>query len=529
MAAGNRLFTLYEFNRTQCSLAHGWPEHIGLHLQNDPFGMCPREIMAIELSCNLADTATPLHHPWRNCVGSCHAPVTLRADWQAQLKQAKADLDFRYVRFHGILSDDMGTLICQDEKSLYSFFNTDQIFDFLRTIDMRPVVELSFMPATLASGGNTVFRYRGNITPPKDYAQWGELIRKLVEHWVDRYGIEEVAQWYFEVWNEPNLDAFWTGGQEGYFKLYQTTADAIKSVDQRLRVGGPATAGNAWLEDFLSFCKGTDLPVDFVSTHYYPTDAFGQIGSDTVTQLEHASLDVMRTRALTAKHLTGDMPLLYTEWNITSNPRDPMHDHAMAAALAVRICMEVDDLVTAYSYWTFTDIFEENYFPSMPFHGGFGLLNLHGIAKPVYRAFEMMNSLGDQQFPVQQAVQNVAVWIAEEKADVTKTNILCINQAMPLRPIATEIVQLHLTGRPGKQVRKVTISRIDEENCNPELHWERMGQPEYLSHAQVEQLKAASVPMEKILPFAASANTVAIDVELPPQSLALLRVEWEVA
>lgn len=485
--------------------------------------------MTIQLSCDLTGAATPLHHPWRNCTGSCHAPVALRADWQAQLKRAKAELGFRYVRFHGILSDDMGTLICQNEKFLYSFFNTDQIFDFLRSIDMRPVVELSFMPSTLSSGGNTVFHYRGNITPPKDYAQWGELIRKLVAHWVDRYGIEEVAHWYFEVWNEPNLEAFWTGGQDGYFKLYQTTAEAIKSVDPRLRVGGPATAGNAWIEDFLDFCKRSDLPADFVSTHYYPTDAFGQIGSDTITQLEHAPLDVMRTRAQEVKNLTGDIPLLYTEWNITSNPRDPMHDRSMAAALAVRICMGVDDLVDAYSYWTFTDIFEENYFPSVPFHGGFGLMNLHGIAKPIYRAFQMMNSLGDQHFPVQQALQNVALWVAEEKADPTKTNVLCINQAMPRKPIAAEIMQLHLGGRPGKQVRSVTISRIDEDHCNPALCWERMGQPEYLSHAQVEQLQAASVPTEKMLSFTSAGTTVTLDIELPPQSLALLRVEWETA
>lgn len=485
--------------------------------------------MSVDLSCNLAEAATPLRHPWRECVGSCHATTALRADWQAQLKQAKEDLDFRYVRFHGILDDDMGTLICQDNRFLYSFFNTDQIFDFLRSIGMRPVVELSFMPSALSSGDSTVFHYRGNITPPKDYAEWSELIRRLVTHWVDRYGIEEVAQWYFEVWNEPNLTAFWTGGQEGYFKLYQTTVLAIKAIDPRLRVGGPASAQNAWVEEFLNFCKTNALPVDFVSTHYYPTDAFGQIGADTITQLEHASFDVMRNRAVAAKYLTGDTPLLYTEWNITSNPRDPLHDHAMAAALAVRIAMSVDDVVQAYSYWTFSDIFEENYFPSLPFHGGFGLLNLHGIAKPVYRAFEMMNCLGDQHFPVEQTLQNVMLWVAEQKADPTKTNVLCINQAMPRQPIDAEIVTLRLAGRMEKRVRSITISRVDENNCNPELHWQRMGRPEYLSHSQVAQLKAASVPVETSLPFIVTDDGVQIAIEMPPQSLALLCIQWELA
>jgi xylan 1,4-beta-xylosidase len=365
------------------------------------------------------------------------------------------------------------------------------------------------------------------VTPPRDYAQWGELIRRLVEHWVERYGIEEVAQWYFEVWNEPNLQAFWTGDQQAYFRLYQTTATAIKAIDERLQVGGPATAQNAWVEDFLKFCKDNKLPADFVSTHFYPTDAFGEIGADTITQLEHAPLDVMRSRALSAKEQAGGRPLLYTEWNITSNPRDPLHDQSFAAALAVRIAMSVDDVVDAYSYWTFSDIFEENYFPSVPFHGGFGLLNLHGIAKPIYRAFEMMQSLGDRHFPLQQSHENVVLWVGEQHADTTVTNVLCINQAMPRHAIATEMVELQLTARAGQRVHKVTIARIDEEHCNPLRLWQQMGQPEYLSAQQVAQLKAVSVPIETEIAFVADDSATSIKIELPPQSLAMARIHWE--
>lgn len=118
---------------------------------------------------------------------------------------------FRHVRFHGLLCDDMGTLIDERNQLLYSFFNADQIWDFLLSIGMRPFVELSFMPTTLASDDTTVFHYRANVTPPKDYQQWATLIHKLVTHWVQRYGVEEVRTWFFEVWNEPNLKAFWAG------------------------------------------------------------------------------------------------------------------------------------------------------------------------------------------------------------------------------------------------------------------------------------------------------------------------------
>jgi xylan 1,4-beta-xylosidase len=483
--------------------------------------------MTTLFSCKLDATPKPLVHPWQHTVGSCHAPTALRADWQAQLRTARDELGFRHVRFHGILCDDMGTLICQNEQFLYSFFNTDQIFDFLLSIGMKPIVELSFMPTTLASGGDTVFHYRANITPPKDYAQWGELMFKLVSHWVARYGIAEVAQWPFEVWNEPNLTAFWTGGKDAYFKLYRTTAEAIKRVDKRLQVGGPATAQNAWIDEFVQFCESHHIPADFISTHFYPTDAFGEIGADTITQLEHAPIGVMRERALAARAQSGDRPLYYTEWNITSNPRDPLHDQSFAGALAVRIAMSVDDVVDAYGYWTFSDIFEENYFPSLPFHGGFGLMNLHGIAKPIYRAFQFMRQLGDAQFAVEGTHENVALWIGEKNDDRASTNILLINQAMPRHAIAGEEVQVALSGVGARTARAVWVSRIDEDNCNPARAWQEMGQPEYLSAVAVDKIRAASVPQLITLPFSQTDDVVTIDVSLPPQSLALVNVEWE--
>lgn len=154
------------------------------------------------------------------------------------------------MRFHGLLSDDLGPVVRQHRGGLvFSFFNADRIIDFLLSIEMRPFVELSFMPTALASGSKTVFHYRGNVTPPRDYRQWSALIRTLLAHWVDRYGLREVAKWPFEVWNEPNLKAFWQGSRKDYFNLYQVTANAIKKVDPLLRVGGPATARDGWIDE----------------------------------------------------------------------------------------------------------------------------------------------------------------------------------------------------------------------------------------------------------------------------------------
>lgn len=483
--------------------------------------------MPIDFRCDLNALPSPLHHPWQDTVGSGHAPLALRADWQAQLKQARDELGFRYVRFHGLLSDDMGTLICQSDALLYSFFNIDRIFDFLLSIGMKPFVELSFMPDTLSSGGDVVFHYRGNVTPPKDYGRWGTLISKLAAHWVERYGIAEVASWRFEVWNEPNLKAFWTGTRDAYFKLYQTTAAALKAVAGNLPVGGPATADNAWLPEFLDFCKTSGAPADFVSTHYYPTDAFGKIGADTMTQLEEAPKDVMRLRALEARAQVGQRPLYYSEWNITSNPRDPLHDQSFAAACAVKICMSVDSIVDAYSYWTFSDIFEENYFPSVPFHGGFGLLNLYGIPKPIYRAFQLMRALGDEELPVDGSHETVAGWVGQDRGGaVTEVRALFVNQAMPRHAIADEAVRLRLAHSERKPPRSVSITRVDADNANPVRAWQAMGEPEYLSATQRDALLAASALVVRPCPFQVENGATVIAFDLPQHSVAQLHIEW---
>jgi xylan 1,4-beta-xylosidase len=488
------------------------------HAMSDPTLFC----------ADLRSPGSPLRQPWQWCVGSGHATLALRADWQAQLRQAHGDLGFRHVRFHGILDDDMGTLIMQDGQLLYSFFNTDRIFDFLLSIGMKPLVELSFMPRALSSGGDVVFHYQGNITPPRDYAQWGELVRRLADHWVDRYGIEEVSLWPFECWNEPNLSPFWTGDQAAYFELYRTTAQAIKSVDPRLRVGGPATAANAWIDEFLAYCGKTRAPVDFVSTHHYPTDPFGAVDVDAIAQLEHSPPGVMRARATEARASSGALPLYYTEWSISSNPRDPLRDSAFAAAFAARIAMSVDDLVDGYSYWTFSDIFEESHFPSVPFHGGFGMLNLYGIPKPVYRAFQMLRGLGDEQVATSGEHANVAIWVGRWAGGPDRSaRVLLINQAMPGHAIGSESVRVRLLHPPAMRPRATTVARLDADHANPERTWREMGSPTYLKPAQVETLVAASRTAPEVLPFRRGEGALEFDLVLAPQSVNSVHIEWQ--
>jgi xylan 1,4-beta-xylosidase len=474
-----------------------------------------------EFHCDLSTPATPLPHFWEHTVGSCHAPLALRADWQDHLRQCHAELGFRHVRFHGLLCDDVSTLVRHKGRLVYSFLNADRIIDFLLSIGVRPFVELSFMPSAIASGTKTLFHYRGNVTPPRDYDEWEELIRRLAAHWVERYGADEVRQWYFEVWNEPNLKDFWAGGQQDYFRLYVHTARALKRVDDGLRVGGPATAQEAWIDEFLDFCTIEGLPVDFVSTHHYPNDVLWYEDQDTETQLAASRRSQLREGIRASRSQARDWPLFYTEWNCSSNPRYPPQDEPYAAAFAIKSVLEAAGLLDCYSWWTFTDLFEENHFPSLPFHGGFGLLTVHGVPKPTYRAFQLLHHLGKELLPVEGAHPTADVWVVRKSGEIT---ILLTNHALPRHPVETVNVRVRLSGAP--KVQAAHVQRIDEDHANPKRTWQEMGEPEYLKTAEVERLREASRLVLQPQSFEQRDDCVEGEVVLPPHGVAAVTLTF---
>ena len=471
--------------------------------------------------CDLAEATIPLPHFWEHTVGSDHAPMALRADWQRDLKRAHDELGFRYVRFHGLLSDDMGTVVRENKKLLYSFFNCDQVFDFLLSIGMKPFVELSFMPGALASGDRTVFKYKANVTPPKDYKQWAALIEHFVSHCVERYGEREVAEWLFEVWNEPNLRIFWSGTQRDYFRLYRYTADAIKKVSNSFKVGGPATAKSEWIEDFVDFCERNDVPADFVSTHYYQNDGY-EDDSELDVQLFKSQRGIMREVAQNTRSHSRNRPVYYTEWNTSSNAFDPLHDEPYAAAAVASTIMEANGLVDGYGFWTFSDIFEENYLSSQAFHGGFGLLTLHGIPKPSYRTFELLHDLGERQSLVDGLHETVDCSVIQKDSSVT---VCLTNHTTPGHTIEKEEIQIRLDN--AREPKATRIQRVDEEHANAKRVWEEMGQPEYLSRKDVERLEEASQLVNEKQPMDFRDGSLFLKTTLPAHAIAAITVDFK--
>jgi xylan 1,4-beta-xylosidase len=337
-------------------------------------------------------------------VGAGRAAEGLRADWQRDLAIVRRECGFEYLRFHGLLQDELG-VYSEDRQGrpVYNFQYIDAVYDAILQTGMRPFVEFGFMPQKLASGEKTIFWWKGNITPPNDYNKWEKLIEALVRHWTERYGREEVRRWYFEVWNEPNLkDLFWSGDMTDYFKLYDATVRAVKNVSADYRVGGPATAGRGWISEMIDHAAKSHVPLDFITTHDYGVSGRGLDAEGNQRLFLDTSPDaiISGVRDVHSKIKTSSMPNLplhYTEWSTSYSPRDPVHDSYLSAAYIVSRLKGSEGYAQSMSYWTFTDIFEENGPVPSPFHGGFGLINFQGLRKPSFYAYQFLNRLGAEQ------------------------------------------------------------------------------------------------------------------------------------
>ena len=363
-------------------------------------GMAQAQTRTVQ--ADLAQVTGPHTQVPLRCVGAGRANEGLRADWQQQLATVQSEIGFKYIRMHGLLHDDMG--VYQEDKKgnpEYNFQYIDALYDALLKQHIRPFVELTFMPSQLASGPQTIFWWKGNITPPKDPAKWSALIHALVAHFKERYGAEEVQQWYFEVWNEPDLhDAFFSGSLEDYLALYKNTAEAVKAECPACRVGGPASAiPYAFEEAFEKYVVANKTPADFVATHAYGVnqgflDADGSAGTVLDPSPDAVSGRMQHSRELLQASGRPSMELHFTEWSSAYTPTDYMHDQYHQASYILDKIKRASPYVDSMSYWTFTDIFEENGPRFTPFHGGFGLMNLQGIRKPAFFAYRFLAQLG---------------------------------------------------------------------------------------------------------------------------------------
>jgi xylan 1,4-beta-xylosidase len=497
-----------------------------------------------QLTIDAKAATTPFPHFWEQTFGSGRAILALRESYREDLRTVKQATGFQSVRFHGIFNDEVGLydpdrqvknpgLAAQaaNDASVYNFSYVDEIYDGILAIGVKPYVEMSFMPRKLASDPAALhaFWYKPNVSPPKDYAAWDKMIRAFAQHLIDRYGLEEVATWKFEVWNEPNID-FWVGNpkQPTYFELYDHTARALKTVSARLQVGGPSTAQAAWVAPFLAHAKAENVPVDFVSTHVYANDtADNVLGTN-----ENVPRDTMVWRAVKMVHeeiansAYPKMPLIFSEYNASyANEPNVTDSDFMGPWLAnnIRLC---DGLTESMAYWAFSDVFEEQGVVRSPFYGGFGLLASDHIPKPSLNIFKALHKLGDKRLALasESALATVtagggvavALW---NYAPPTGTGAA---YTMPSGPVGS-IKTFAVTFSNVAQNAAVEVWRIDDDHGNVLKAFDAMGRPAGdLTKDQVAKLQAAGAmaPPERM-----RLNHGRLELTVPAHGLAVVTLE----
>ncbi|MGA7221947.1 MAG: hypothetical protein WBX16_03745 [Candidatus Acidiferrales bacterium] len=479
----------------------------------------PQQTASVEtIKVDLHAKGEPFPHFWEQMFGSGRAILALRENYQADLRTVQSVTDFRYVRFHAILNDEVGVY---DEdaagKPVYNFSYVDQIYDALLKNGVRPFVELSFMPKKLAAANDLqAFWYHPNVSPPKDYNLWSQLIEQFAKHLVARYGIEDVAQWYFEVWNEPNLD-FWAGipRQQTYYQLYDTTARALKNVSPRLRVGGPATAQAAWADSFIQHVAENHVPVDFVSSHVYGNDKSKDVfGTD-----EQIPRSQMVCRAVKKVHdqiqasALPRLPLIWTEYNASYMNETDVTDSIYMGPWMADTIRQCDGLTDMMSYWTFSDVFEEQGVVKRPFYGGYGLIAEDGLPKPAFNAFKMLHHLGDVRIP--ESADDILV-------TRRKNGVLAIaiwNLSPPEVAGEPKDVDLQFDSLPGNHT--AAVYRLDASHGSLSNAYSAMGSPDFPTAEQIKSLNAAA---ELPAPESIIIHNGRLALHLAPKALVVFEI-----
>jgi xylan 1,4-beta-xylosidase len=377
------------------------------------------------------------------------------------LQLARRDLGVDRVRAHAILHDDLGVYREVEGRPVHDFSAIDRVYDRLLELGLRPVVELSYMPRDLARDPDaTVFEYGAIISPPRDWDRWADLVRDLTEHLVDRYGLDEVATWGFEVWNEANLEVFWTGTRAEYLELYRRSARAVKAVDERLLVGGPASAAAGWIGPFLDDVEERQVPVDFVSTHTY-----GNVPLDVRGVLDHRGLH--------------DVEVWWTEWGVTPTHFFEVTDGAFGAPFVLHGMKAAQTTADWLAYWVVSDHFEELGRPPELLHGGFGLLTVGNLRKPRWWALALAEQLADDLVATELtgdgAGSMVDTWVtraSDGRIDVLAWNGTLDQSKRAGAELLGRRLVLRLEGLDAPAYR-VHVARVDDHHSNLADRWHR--------------------------------------------------------
>lgn len=463
-----------------------------------------------------------LRHTFKAFTSVGRAKELLLTEVQDMLRSLQADVGFEYIKFHGLLSDDMHVYRENENgKPSYSFVLIDKVIDFLISIGLKPLVQFSFMPQHLASDKNRiVYSAPYNVSPPKDHIKWLDLIDALMRHLIERYSMRQVRTWLFCVWNEPDTSTTLFGFEhdEEFYKLYQLTYEKVKSFGKRFRFGSPSmlvscNENKDWLMGFLSFTKRQRCEPDFLNIHYYDNDFTWDSlpdhrpaapGHSRLNRDENAFRKTVAQIPMILKDAELDIPVYLTEWNLTVSHRNLLNDTCFKSCYLCKNLLENYDTLDSFGYWTLTDLIEETQISPDEFHGGLGLFTYNGIRKPHYYTIRYISQLGDQLvakgdgYFVTRAYSGLKIMLynyqhfnhlfaSGEKYDMTFTE-----RYTPFAELGEMDISLELVGIPSENCT-VREHVINQKSGSAFDEWVRMGAITP-NGDDIEYLKAISRP-----------------------------------
>ncbi|HEX6248803.1 MAG TPA: glycosyl hydrolase [Nocardioidaceae bacterium] len=483
----------------------------------------------VEIRVDASGDAGEVARPWRPMIGSEHLSHALSTDTTggrvigeeltSALRAAHDELGVETVRAHAILCDDLGVYTDVDGEPVHDFSGVDRVYDHIRSLGLYPVVEISFMPRDLASDpSTTVFDYGAIVSPPKDWDRWHDLVRDLTQHVVDRYGLDEVVEhWSFEVWNEANLEVFWSGTPEEYMRMYDVTVAAVRSVDPRLTVGGPSSAAAGWVEELLAHVGQSGAPLDFVSTHTY-----GSPPLDFRPSLE--------------RYGRAGTPIWWTEWGVTPTHFNEVSDAVFSGVFLLRGMASAMDRIEALSYWVVSDHFEELGRPPELLHGGFGLRTVGELRKPRWWALALLERLGRTRLPVAARGDGAdsLVECLGSRDESGEVAVLAWNMTLDQTkaagdPALGREVTVTVEGLEPGASYTLSHARVDQEHSNIAGVWGRLREDDqaWPTDEQWEQLRAAD-RLEELEPArevsADGEGRVSVTFDLPMPAMSFLQL-----
>jgi len=487
------------------------------------------------ITVSSAAPSMPLRKPWKNAIAVDVPLLLLREDLQDHLATLQRVIGYRYCRIYGFFQDEMGIVGRRSDGHLaFRWVHIDKVLDALQQLRLRPFVNLSPMPVRLASGTKTVFDWELNVSPPKDYSEWGQLVEAFVRHCVDRYGLEEVAQWYFEVWNEPNISDFWPGSREDYWRLYDISAMSLKAVSPRLRVGGPVTARGAWIPEFISHCSTKGVPVDFISTHIYPQDEYAEYPGLRGSPYKPGMFvrDIVKTvRQSVRESELPNLEIHWTEWDCLMPLPDgtiawnhnPSLDDASGAATVCDLAIAVDGDCDTFGWWTASDLLGQDGIPQSEFSGTYGLLTLNGLPKATFNAFCFLNRLRGGQLDIQHEDLGPGQALVGT-SEGERLQILLWHRRLP--NVEEQRAWEGTLQIPWRESSKplLTQERITAGAGSCYETWQLLGTPQNLSLAEHHLLEAHSMPEARLYRPDVKGRQVSYPFRLSPGEVMYLEL-----